>query len=172
MRTVATIALVALLVATVDCNFGSSSSTTASSTPSSSVDDGAALMQVSRDWAKAAQSRDVEGVLSYWADDAIVMQTDQPALVGKEAIRGMVQGGFKDPSFSITWEPERAVISKSGDIGYLVEHNRMTFTDPTGKARTVLGKGVTIWRKDTSGNWKNVVDIFNTSPKERVLPEG
>lgn len=171
MRTVATFALAAVIVLDVACSSESSSSATASSTPSS-IDEGAALMQVSRDWAKAAQSRDVERLLSYWADDAIVMQTDQPALVGKEAIRGMVEGGFKDPSFSITWEPERAVISKSGDMGYLVEHNRMTFRDPTGKARAVLGKGVTIWKKDDSGNWKNVVDIFNTSPTERVLPEG
>ena len=77
MRTVATIALVAVVVATVDCNFGSSSSGTASSTPSSSADQGAALMQVSRDWAKAAESRDVERILSYWADDAVVLLPDR-----------------------------------------------------------------------------------------------
>jgi ketosteroid isomerase-like protein len=169
VRTVATLALAAVIVVDFACSSGSSSSATASSTPSS-ADQGAALMQVSRDWAKAAESRDVERVLSYWADDAIMMENEQPALVGKAAIRSMVQRGFGDPNFKITWEPERAVISESGDMGYLIEHNRVSFTDPTGKARTVFGKGVTIWKKDASGNWKNVVDIFNTNPTERVLP--
>jgi ketosteroid isomerase-like protein len=171
VRTVATFALAAVVAADIGCSSGSSNSTTASSTPAT-ADEGAALMQVSRDWAKAAEARDTERVLAYWADDAIVMPADQPALVGKEAIRGMVQGGFADSAFSITWEPERAVISQSGDMGYLVEHNRMTFRDPSGRRRTTFGKGVTIWKKDANGNWKNVVDIFNTNPTARVIPEG
>jgi ketosteroid isomerase-like protein len=171
VRTVVTLALAAVVLADIGCSSGSSNSTTASST-GSSADEGAALMQISRDWAKAAEARDTERVLSYWADDAIMMENEQPPLIGKAAITTMVQRGFKDPNFSITWEPERAVISQSGDMGYLIEHNRVSFIDPTGKARTVFGKGVTIWKKDASGNWKNVIDIFNTSPMERVLPAG
>ena len=172
MRTVVTIALVALVVATVDCNFGSSSSSTASSTGSGSTAEGAALMQVSRDWAKAAEARDVERTLSYWSDDAMTLEPDRPAIVGKAALRNLVQSGFKDPKFTITWEPEQAVISQAGDIGYLIEHNRITFADTTGKVRTVFGKGVTIWKKDSNGTWKCVIDIFNNSPHERVFPPG
>ena len=172
MRTFVTIALVALVVATVDCNFGSSSSSTASSTPSASSPEGNALMQVSRDWAKAAEARDVERTLSYWSDDAMTLEPDRPAIAGKAALRNLVQSGFKDPKFTITWEPEQAVISQAGDIGYLIEHNRITFADTTGKVRTVFGKGVTIWKKDSNGTWKCVVDIFNNSPQERVFPPG
>ena len=102
MRTVAAFALATVVVATAGCNSGSSNSGTASSTPTASNEEAAALMQVSRDWAKAAESRDVERVVSYWADDAIVLEVDQPALVGKAAIRGMVQGAFQNPQFSIT----------------------------------------------------------------------
>jgi uncharacterized protein (TIGR02246 family) len=171
VRTVATLALAAVIVVDLACSSGSSNSTTASST-ASSADEGAALMQVSRDWAKAAESRNAERVLSYWADDAIVMPADLPALIGKDAIKGMVQSSFTDSTFSITWEPERAVVSKSGDMAYLVEHNRVTFVDPSGRRSTKYGKGVTIWRKDASGNWKNVVDIFNNSPTAQVIPEG
>jgi ketosteroid isomerase-like protein len=127
-------------------------------------------MQLSRDWAKAAATRDVEGIVSYWSDDAILLLPDQPAVVGKEALRTMVQRDLQNPNFSITWEPERAVIAPAGDMGYLIEHNRATFPDPTGKVRTVFGKVVTIWKKDSAGNWKCVVDIANSSPVERVLP--
>ena len=180
MRTVVTIALVALVVATVDCNFGSSSSTTdsstaasstaASATPSSSVDEGAALMQVSRDWAKATESRDVERIVSYWADDAVVLLPDRAAIVGKDALRTMVRRDLSEPRFTLTWEPERAVIAQAGDMGYLIEHNRVTFPDASGRPRTAYGKVVSVWKKDASGNWKCVVDISNNNQTQSVLP--
>lgn len=159
-----------LFLSATACNFDStkSASGTASSTASGAGTD--ALMQTSRDWAKAAAGGDIDRILSYWADDATVLQPDQPALVGKTAIRQMVQGSMKIPKFSITWAPESGVISKGGDMGYLIEHNRITFADSTGRIHTQLGKGVTIWRKDASGAWKCVVDTWNGGPTEKVLP--
>ena len=173
VRTVAAFALAIVVVANAGCSSESSSSATASSTPSSSVDEGAALMQVSRDWAKTAESRDVERIVSYWSDDAVVIIPDQPPVVGKAALRAMVERDMKDPRFTITWEPERASISQAGDMGYLIEHNRVTFPDPSGRVRTVSGRVVTTWKKDASGNWKCVADIANYGPGgERVLPAG
>ncbi len=65
----------------------------------------AALMQVSREWAQAAASGDLERIVSYWADDAIVMPPDLPAVVGKSAIRYSVRAGQAVPGFRVTWEP-------------------------------------------------------------------
>jgi len=128
-----------------------------------------ALMQTSRDWARAVAGGDVDAALSYWADDAVVMPPDQPAVAGKAALREFVLGMQKIPGFSITWEPERAIISSAGDIGYLIENNRVTFADANGELQTQFGKAVTIWRKDASGAWKCVVDAWNNNPTERVL---
>ena len=155
----------------VGCN-GSAGDSSAAATSAKPADQSAALMQTSRDWAKAAATGNLDSIVSYWADDAIVLEPDQPAHVGKAAIRKMVEGSLKVPKFSITWEPERASISESGDVGYLIEHNRFTFADSTGKVHTQFGKAVTIWRKDTNGNWKCVVDTWNASPRERVLSAG
>jgi ketosteroid isomerase-like protein len=130
------------------------------------------LMQVSRNWAKAAATGNVDSVVAYWSDDAVLLHPDEPAYVGKAAIRKVVEGAMKVPNFSITWEPERASISQSGDMGYMIEHNRVTFTDSTGKAHTQYGKTVTIWKKDANGVWKNVVDISNPGQTERTLPNG
>jgi ketosteroid isomerase-like protein len=127
------------------------------------------LMQTSRSWAQAAAGGSVEEVLSYWADDAIVLPPDQPAVVGKAAIRDFVQQSAAIPGFSITWEPEQATIAASGDVGYLVEHNQVTFADSSGAIRTQFGKAVTIWRRDASGAWKCVVDTWNNNPTARVL---
>jgi ketosteroid isomerase-like protein len=157
-----------LCLSAIACNFDSKKSASAASSTTSGAETGA-LMQTSRDWAKAAESGDVERTLTYWADDAIVLEPDQPAYIGKVAIRQMVRTSMKIPKFKITWAPESAVMSKSGDIGYLIEHNRVTFADSTGKVHTQFGKAVTIWRKDATGAWKCVVDIWNGGPTENVL---
>lgn len=131
-----------------------------------------ALMQTSRAWAQAAASGDLERIVSFWAEDAVVLPPDQPAVVGKAAIRDYVRQSLAIPKFSITWDPERATIAAAGDLGYLVEHNRFSFADSTGKIHTQYGKGVTVWRKDPTGAWKCVVDTWNNNPTEQVLSAG
>jgi uncharacterized protein (TIGR02246 family) len=106
--------------------------------------EGKKLMQVSREWSQSASSRDLEKTLSYWADDALVISAGQPNLKGKEAIRQMVEGGYKNPSFNISWEPQSAEISKSGDLGYLIEDTQITVNDSTGKPVIQKFKSVTI----------------------------
>ncbi len=123
--------------------------------------EGEKLMNVSREWSKVAATRDVEKTLSYWADDATVISAGQPTLKGKQAIRQMVEGGYKNPSFQISWEPESAEISKSGDMGYLIEHSKITVNDSTGKPSTQHFRSVTVWKKQADGSWKNVVDVMS-----------
>ena len=128
-----------------------------------------ALMQTSRAWARAAASGDVERMVSFWADDAIILPPDRPAVVGKDAIRDFVRRSFALPHFSVTWEPERARISAAGDIGYLVERNQFTFADSSGKMHTLFGKAVTVWRRDRTGPWVCIIDTWNASPSDRLL---
>ena len=130
----------------------------------------AALMQASRDFAAAAATGDIERTLTYWSDDAVVLAPDQPAAVGKEAIRAFVQQSLAIPGFSITWEPEQAAVSAAGDVGYLIERNTLTFADSSGTVHTQHGKAVTIWRKNAAGEWKCAVDIWNNVPSHPVLP--
>lgn len=123
--------------------------------------EGEKLMQLSREWSKSASSRDVEKTLSYWTDDAVVISAGQPILKGKNAIRQMVEGGYKNPSFKISWEPKSAEISKNGDLGYLIEDSQITINDSTGKPVTQHFKSVTIWKKQADGTWKNIVDVMS-----------
>ena len=130
--------------------------------------EGEKLMQVSRDWAQAAASRDTEKTLSYWADDATVISAgDMPPIKGKQAIRQMVEGSFKSPGFAISWAPQSAEVSKAGDMGYLIEDTKISFNDSTGKTITRNYKGVTIWKKQSDGSWKDVVDMLSPLPEQK-----
>jgi ketosteroid isomerase-like protein len=63
------------------------------------------------------------------------------------------------PGFRISWQPQRVEVSESGDMAYLIENSQISFTDSAGKPVTLNNKGVTIWRKQSDGSWKNAVDI-------------
>jgi ketosteroid isomerase-like protein len=122
--------------------------------------EGKKLMETSREWSKSTSSTDAARIVSYWADDAILISPGE-TLQGKEALRQMVESTSKDSTFTITWEPISAEISESGDMGYLIEDSHMTMADSTGKLVTNHFKSVTIWRKQKDGSWKNVVDIMS-----------
>ena len=122
------------------------------------------LMQVSRDWAKAAETTDIDKILSYWSDDAAVISGNMPVITGKPAIRQMVEGSLKMPGFKITWEPESGNVSESGDLGYLVENSQITMKDSTGKEMIQAFKTVTVWKKQPDGRWKCIVDSMNPLP--------
>ena len=124
----------------------------------------AALFKADKAWSEAAVSRDVEKVLSFWTDDAIVYPAGQPAVVGKDALRLYVTGGFALPGFSIRWETSAFEVSASGDMAYGLGSNVVTINDPQGKMLTERGRGVTVWRKGKDGSWRCVVDIWNAGP--------
>ena len=126
---------------------------------SDSKAEGEKLMQVSRDWSKSASTDDIEKTMSYWADSAIFLSAGQPTLNGKNEIRGMVERSGKVPGFKISWEPVSVSISESGDMAYMIEKNQVTVNDSLGRPVTKYGKGVTIWKKDAEGSWKNVVEV-------------
>ena len=129
--------------------------------------EGDKIMQISRDWSKAAQTDSIDKVLAYWADDAVVMLPGDDAIKGKKAIREMIEGTSNIPGFKISWEPISASVSKSGDMAYLIEDNQVSYTDSTGKTITEYNKAVTVWRKEADGSWKNVIDMFNAKAKKQ-----
>jgi uncharacterized protein (TIGR02246 family) len=121
--------------------------------------EGEKIMQLSKEWSQAASAGDVEKIVGYWADDAVVMSAGNPVLSGKQAIRKMVKESYKMHGFRISWQPQSVVVSESGDMAYLLENSQISYTDSTGKPITINNKAVSIWRKQTDGNWKNAVDI-------------
>jgi ketosteroid isomerase-like protein len=127
------------------------------------------IMELSREWAKTAQTTDLEKTLSYWAKDAIVMSPGQPATKGQDELRKMLESSAEIPGFEINWEPKEAYVSKSGDLGYSIGVNYINMQDSLGNKITMFNKGVEIWKKQEDGSWKCVVDIFNSDPSVTSL---
>ena len=125
----------------------------------------AALLQADMDWARVASAgKDVEKILSFWSDDAVVYPPGVAAVSGKAAIRNYVSTSLKTPFFSISWKPAQAVVAASGDLGYTMGSNEITFADAKGKVTRSQGRYLTVWRRAAGGPWKCVVDFWNDSP--------
>jgi ketosteroid isomerase-like protein len=124
-----------------------------------------ALLSADRDWAAvASEGKDVKRIISFWSDDATITPAGAPLITGKVAIRKFVEDSLATPGFHIGWRPEQASVSADGTMGYTTGENTNTFPGTDGKLMTVTGRYVTVWRRDSSGTWKCVADIWNSGP--------
>lgn len=122
------------------------------------------LLRLDKAWAAAAAARDVDKIVSFWADDATVIPPGQPTVAGKEALRQFVVQTLALPGFSITWETKDFVVAASGDMAYGLATNRITLNDAQGHPVTERARALTVWRKGADGNWKCAVDTWNPEP--------
>ena len=126
----------------------------------------AAIIKTDSTWsALTAEGKDLDKILSYWSEDAVVIPPGQPVVRGKEALRRFVEESFKIPGFSINWKSSDVKFSPDGKLAYLYAENMTTISDSTGNKISIPGRGYSIWRKETDGSWKCTVDIFNNPPQ-------
>jgi ketosteroid isomerase-like protein len=125
----------------------------------------AALMRRDANWANlAAAGKDVDGIVSYWTDDAVVMEPGQPAVEGKPAIRAYVASSLQTPGFRIHWVSGKPTFSADGTMAYMRSTDDMTVPVPKGEPVTMHLQGYSVWRKEADGQWRCAVDIATESP--------
>jgi ketosteroid isomerase-like protein len=121
-----------------------------------------AIRKLDRDWSAAANSKDVEKTVSYYADDASAFPYNAPIATGKEQVRQMWSHLVSLPGFALTFGPTKIAVAKSGDLAYEFGTFELKSNDAQGNSTTTLGKSVVVWKKQPDKEWKVVVDIFNT----------
>ncbi|MCI0408057.1 MAG: DUF4440 domain-containing protein, partial [Acidobacteria bacterium] len=111
----------------------------------------------------AVAAKDSQAFLALWAEDAAMFPPGEPVVVGKEKILGEWAPILTDPNVSLTWSPDKAEISGSGDLGYTYGKYLWTGKGSDGQPARRNGKYVTIWRKGPDGKWRVVVDLGTPS---------
>jgi uncharacterized protein (TIGR02246 family) len=113
-------------------------------------------------WSQAADNKDLDKTVSYYADDASVLPFNSPIATGKDQIRQVWQHLQSAPGYSLTFMPTKIDVSKSHDIAYEIGTFELKMNDAQGKPTTTAGKYVVAWKKSPQGQWKVEADIFNT----------
>jgi ketosteroid isomerase-like protein len=125
----------------------------------------AELLRRDAEWAAvSSEGRDVERILSFWTEDAVVLPPGLPAVAGKAALRRYVEGSTRIPGFRITWTSTDVTFSPDGRLAYMFSRNEVTADGPDGRPLTAAGRAVTIWRLEPDGEWRCAVDIWNAEP--------
>ena len=130
-----------------------------------SVAEGQKLLRRDAEWADlATDGKDIEKIVSYWSDDAVLIFPGQPVLEGKAAIREYVTASLNTPGFKIHWVSQKPVFSPDGKFAYMRGTDELTLPGPNGTPITLHLRGISLWRFDPDGQWRCVVDISNDEP--------
>ncbi len=128
-------------------------------------DSGAAAEQIRKldeQWSATAAKNDLEGTLAFYAEDAVVLPGNAPIATDKKAIREL-WAGMLGPNSVVSWKVTRAEVANSGELGYLYGTYELTIKDAKGGPGVHdTGKLVEIWKKQSDGKWKCIVDTYNS----------
>jgi len=110
-----------------------------------------ALVQMERDFARAAASKGTrEAFLEFIADDGILFQPGP--------INGKKFWTERQPRKGLlSWEPIFADVSRAGDLGYTTGPWEFRPNGADDKP-VAFGQYFTIWKKQSDGSWKFVLD--------------
>jgi uncharacterized protein (TIGR02246 family) len=131
-----------------------------------------AVLEMEAAWAKAGAAKDVDAFVSYYADDAVVLEPNKPTHQGKAAIRTALQELFAMPGMALSFQSTKVAVASSGDLAWSTGGYTMSFQGPKGAPMNDRGKFVTVYAKQPDGQWKTVADMFSSDlPPPAAPPE-
>jgi uncharacterized protein (TIGR02246 family) len=140
------------------CATGSSASGGSRDTTS----DEAAIRKLDQQWVQAIAAKDLDKTVSFYSPDARLMPPNQPPSVGSEQIRKSWTEFLKTRGMSLVFEPTVVRVSPDGTMAYDVGTYTFSADSPDGGRQQHEGKYTQVWQK-RDGNWKVVVDMFNSN---------
>jgi ketosteroid isomerase-like protein len=124
-------------------------------------DERTALIGTEREFLKAAEASGVmKAFLDFMSEDARLHRNGIFPLAGKDSIRTY----FSGKAIRLAWEPIKADVSQSDDLGYTYG----SYEQKEEGAAAVAEKGyyVRVWKRNKEGKWKLVLDTTSPLPPD------
>jgi ketosteroid isomerase-like protein len=122
-------------------------------------DDEAVVKKLFQKYAEDWNKGNLKGVFAFLADDVVQMPPDNPIIYGKKDLMADWKKYMDD--YSSRWDPKITDIAIAGDLAYL----RGPFVEKRtpkagGDPETQKGDSVWVMRRDASGEWKLVLELW------------
>jgi ketosteroid isomerase-like protein len=114
----------------------------------------ASLMAADLAWSQSV--KDLDKFASFVAGDASFYPPGMPVVTGQASVRDTFAKMSSAPGFDLKWSTKKADVATSGEVGYTTGTYQLK-QDGGGET----GKYVTVWKKQSDGQWKVAEDIFN-----------
>jgi ketosteroid isomerase-like protein len=98
----------------------------------------------------------------WFAPDAVVLSNGKAPVIGQAAIAG--SANWSPTQYHLTWTPEGARMSESGDMGFTWGSYEGRSKDRDGTPTVTTGRYMTVWKKQSDGSWKVELDASNQAP--------
>lgn len=150
MRTFACLTIAALTVA-------------CSRPPAQNRDDAErALRSADEQLQQAVAQRDLERIMSFYSEDAILLPAAKKLISGKAAIRDEWASILTIPGFANQSQLTSLEIARAGDMAYTTGTYLSDLIGEDGKPVKEPGKWLTVWKRQPDGAWRITVDTYNT----------
>ncbi len=164
-------ALVFSVALITGCNNGQNQSPSSSKSDSTQTSisndhysDISSIMKADSAWDKASEAKSADGWLSFYSDDAIMMPPGENVCKDKVSREASIKKMFATPGISLRFQTTKVEVSQMSDLGYAVGVYQWSSKDANGKDLHETGKYCETWKKQSAGNWKCIVDIWNADP--------
>jgi len=126
-----------------------------------------AIKKITDDFNAAFNAGDIDKLVSLFTDDAVRIPPNEPALIGKEAIRGMFQQQLDQ--FTVQNEGVIVDLKVSGDLAFF-RGSWTSINTPKdgGKPLKYNGSYVSVIQKQPDGSWKTICNSW--SNEQLILP--
>jgi uncharacterized protein (TIGR02246 family) len=120
-----------------------------------------ALRRLDGRFMKAVAARDARGLVkAFYADDAVLLPPNHPAVAGRTDIQAYFQGMLDAGVESIRLEAVQVEVS--GPLAWVRGRYTLAIARPGGSPLHDTGKSLVCYRRQRDGAWKAVADMFSS----------
>jgi len=130
------------------------------------------LLQTDKDFSSYSVENGTGPAFIAFADSAVIMISDGGrTVVGRDSLISYMGTDNPPGSPVLKWEPLKAEVAASGDLGYTFGRYESIALDSLENEVIKYGTYVSVWKKQDDGSWKFVIDAGNSLPDAFQWPE-
>lgn len=122
------------------------------------------LYNLEAKFAKDVAANGGAGFASWFASNGVVLGNGVAPVVGQAAIAKSATWSPKN--YQLTWTPNGAWMSPTGDTGYTWGKYETHTVDGNGSPLNTSGRYITVWGKQANGSWKVELEASANAPTE------
>ncbi len=138
------------------------------STPGNRVEDEREIRQLESEASKSIAAKDLDNLVSLYADDAALYDDRNPSIRGKDAIRATWQVDFTRPGLTMSTKPLTVEVSKDGNMAWAHGIYSIVTNVSGGKSATDNFEYAMVYTRQTDGKWKIMADCANSELRSRL----
>ncbi|MEO6829846.1 MAG: nuclear transport factor 2 family protein [Acidobacteriaceae bacterium] len=122
------------------------------------------LFKLERRFAASVAQGGGAAFASWFDPNGTTLANRQAPVVGQPAIAA--HATWSPSTYQLTWTPEDGELSPGGDMGYTWGHYEGRAIGSAASSAVERGRYMTVWKKESDGSWKVLLDSSNEDPPE------